>query len=496
MRKWLIASACLVTALVLTAVLIAAMRDGGQANTAGKSLPFDAASGQTGQSRATSTSAGLPQRSRDIPPGNELVHNGSAAVTTSGWSADSDAGDIQLSRTAVGGPYGPASTAIDIQRGAGSGAWAVVQVRIDQPGSAFQVNRSYRVRAFFRDLLTSDRSVGIRIANKNSQGGPTDTVQYSAAADDSWRLIDFSFIADRPAADDAGVYIALPASGPIHLQVTGVSVQPSATEPATDMPAPDRTLSFAGDQGATPKAAEWNYDVGGGGWGNDEMQTYTEDARNGSLDGRGNLVITARREVRTGPDGIQREYTSSRLTTQGKVDVEPGSYVEAPIRPAAGAGVWPAFWLQGADLSDAGWPAVGELDAMEIFGAQQSVARQFIHMSSEENSKRDLSYGEGVPGNKTDLGHSLDSQTHLYGVYFDDSRVDFYIDRQKTLSLTAADARASGRTWPFGRPQFLIVNVAVGGLAGDPADTSFPRTMTVGDISMWSGDPPFDDATS
>ena len=171
--------------------------------------------------------------------------------------------------------------------------------------------------------------------------------------------------------------------------------------------------------------------------------------------------------------------------------MQPGSYVEAPIRAAVGAGVWPAFWLQGANLDELGWPAAGELDVMEIFGAQQSVARQFIHVSALDNSRRDMPFGDRQPGNRTDLGHSLDSQTHLYGVYFDSKRVDFFVDRQRTLSLTAADAKESGRAWPFGDPQFLILNIAVGGLAGNPGSTSFPRTMTVGGISIWNSGPPF-----
>lgn len=492
MRKWLIAPACLLIALVLMALVTAVGRPGDGGSEAQTSAPAEAASGSVGQLGGLSTGAGTAPPSPEIATGPELVRNGSADRTSSGWTADSDGGHLQLTRTTVDGSYSPASAAIEVERGDVSGKWAVILVAIDRPARAFEPGRTYRVRAFYRDLLGLDRSIGLGIADMNFRDGPTDTARYSSAADDSWRLIDFSFTADRRAGQDAGVHISLPGSGPLHVQLTGVSVRESADKPATVVPAADRTLSFDGEKGTAPESSVWNYDIGGNGWGNDELQTYTREARNASLDGRGNLMITARREVVSGPDGIERDYTSSRLTTKGKVDVEPGSYVEAPIRAATGPGLWPAFWLQGANLFEVGWPAAGELDVMEVFGAQQSVARQFIHVSSLDNAKRDLPFGDNAPGNETDLGQSLDSQTHLYGVYFDDSRVDFYIDRQKTLSLTAAQAKATGRAWPFGSPQFLIVNIAIGGRGGDATGASFPRTMTVGSISIWSTGPPFD----
>jgi beta-glucanase (GH16 family) len=230
-------------------------------------------------------------------------------------------------------------------------------------------------------------------------------------------------------------------------------------------------------------SADWVFETGNeDGWGNQELQYYRRE--NATVED-GKLVITAKHESFGGYN-----YTSSRMKTLGKKSWKYGK-IEARIKMPAFSGIWPAFWMLGSNHSEVGWPASGELDAMEVFGAQQSAVRQFIHLSSSDDPGRDLSFGEGVPGNRTELGHSLDSQTHLYGVYFDDSRVDFYVDRQKTLSLTAGDARSSGRAWPFGQPQFLVVNIAVGGLAGDPAATSFPRTMTVGDISIWSAGPPF-----
>ena len=76
--------------------------------------------------------------------------------------------------------------------------------------------------------------------------------------------------------------------------------------------------------------------MGGGGWGNDELQTYTSSSRNASVDGEGRLTITARREDAVGPDGIAQSYTSARLNTEGKFEVSPGTYVEAPILAPVG----------------------------------------------------------------------------------------------------------------------------------------------------------------
>jgi hypothetical protein len=84
----------------------------------------------------------------------------------------------------------------------------------------------------------------------------------------------------------------------------------------------------------------------------------------------------------------------------------------------------------------------------------------------------------------------LDSRTHLYGVYFDQAMVRFYIDRKEHMAFDLEDAEASGRTWPFGNSMFLVLNVAVGG-NGDPSASSFPKSMTVGAISIWEGGTPF-----
>jgi beta-glucanase (GH16 family) len=130
---------------------------------------------------------------------------------------------------------------------------------------------------------------------------------------------------------------------------------------------------FDGPAGGRPDPARWSFELGGNGWGNNESQYYTDRPENAALDGAGHLVITARREAFGG-----RAYTSARLTTRGKRELTYGR-VEARLQLPRGKGMWPAFWLLGANFSQAGWPACGEIDVMESRGAQPALAFGSLH---------------------------------------------------------------------------------------------------------------------
>ncbi len=420
------------------------------------------------------------------------VVNGSAASELSGWRASSDAGHMALARVPIGdGPYGD-TTVVEVRRDGGTGEWAMALAELRDPKDFFQVGRTYRMQVYVRDLNASGGSVGLLLANDNYRHRPTKQSSYDSYRDDDWHLLTRTFVCTRRAADDTSLYIALPDSGPLHWQVTGASVhEVESVQPPRAAGAPTTVISFPGPAGAAPDPAQWNHEIGGNGWGNNELETYTDSTDNAQQDGHGNLLITARREDATGPDGIERGYTSARLTTKGKVEIQPGSYVEATIRPPVGAGVWPAFWLIGTNIDRVGWPGSGELDVLEVTGSNPTVANSRIHTASRSDPERDVQYGTYEPGGAVDLGHPLDSRPHRYGVYFGNDMVRFYIDRKQHLALDAHDAFASGRTWPFGEPQFIVLNVAVGGLFADPSHTSFPRTMTVGPISIWAGGTPF-----
>jgi beta-glucanase (GH16 family) len=268
----------------------------------------------------------------------------------------------------------------------------------------------------------------------------------------------------------------------MHWQVTGASLRftriagpARASGPATTV------VSFAGAANSSLDARQWSYEATGKG--STDLQTYTVRPTNAALDGAGHLVLTARRENTVGADKVRRAYTSARVTTLNKVTIKPGSYVETEIQAPVGVGVRPAFALVGTSISRVGWPAAGELDVLGASGANETVA----HLPSKVDPRKDAPYTWGDVGDAAQL--AADGKAHRYGVYFDGKTVRFYVDRRERMALWAEDAVGSGRSWPFGAPQYLMLTVAVGG--ADPAHTTFPQQMTVGAISVWSGGVPF-----
>lgn len=422
----------------------------------------------------------------------EGVFNPSAEFDLSGWKASSDIGQVVLHRVQI--PDGPAgsTTAVDLRRDGGAGRWAMALTELRRPTTFFTVGRTYRMQVWVRDLNASGQSAGVLLANSNYQHRPTVRYRFDSYRDDGWHLLTRTFVCTAAGFADTALYLSLPTSGSLHWQVTAASVQEvEPLRPARVESPPATVLSFDGPAGAPPNPLQWNYELGGGGWGNDELQTYTASTVNSRLDGNGNLVVTARREKLTGSDGIARDFTSARITTQGKIEVRPGSYVEAAIRAPVGAGVWPAFWLVGSNIDRVGWPSAGELDVLEVTGGKETAFHSWMHMAAQGDPKQDMPSDGGAEAEEVDLGHRLDSQTHLYGVYFDGSMVRFYVDHREHLAYNADDALASGRSWPFGQPFYLVLNVAVGGAGGNPSATSFPKSMTVGPISIWQGGTPF-----
>jgi beta-glucanase (GH16 family) len=304
--------------------------------------------------------------------------------------------------------------------------------------------------------------------------------------DTSWHLVTRTFVCTAPASVDTALYFDLPTTGDVRWQITAASVrQVEVSAPPTVAGPATRVLRFGGAAGTPPDPAEWGHDVGAG-WGPGQLQRYTTDTANAAVDGAGRLVITARRD---GPSA-GHPYTSARLSTQGRVSVPSGSYLEAAIRAPVGAGVWPAFWLLGDDIDERGWPACGELDVLEVQGSEPTVMRSATHQSALDDPERDVPYGWDEAGGALDLGHPLDQVTHTYGVWFDARSVRFYVDRRVHMTMLAEDAAPDGRTWPFDKSFFIVLNVAVGGLE-EPTGTSFPRSMTVGPISVWQGGTPF-----
>ena len=225
---------------------------------------------------------------------------------------------------------------------------------------------------------------------------------------------------------------------------------------------------FEGPAGTPPDPARWVHDVGGNGWGNGELEFYTDRVENAALDGAGALVITARAE-----DYMGRAYTSGRLNTRGLYEATYGRF-EASLRLPAGKGLWPAFWMLGGNVADVGWPACGEIDVMENRGADPSAVSGSLH-------------GPGYAGGSALIGvytapggASLADDFHLFAVEWDDSEVRFSVDGDVFQDVRRTRLPAGG-SWVFDHPFFLVVDLAVGGTFGGPPDatTVFPQVLRV-----------------
>lgn len=232
---------------------------------------------------------------------------------------------------------------------------------------------------------------------------------------------------------------------------------------------------FEGAAGTAPDPTKWVLETGRGanndGWGNAELQTYTARPENVSLDGEGNLVITARREALDG-----QAYTSGRMTTQGLFSQRYGR-IEARLKVPAGKGLWPAFWMLGADIKEVSWPACGEIDVLELRGHQPNAIISSLH--GPEYS------GGGAISKRYALESStFDADFHVFRVDWDPSMISFFVDDQLFQTVTAHTVLGGGRSWVYDSPFYLLLNVAVGGSfltpTGQPdANTVFPQRMTV-----------------
>jgi len=234
---------------------------------------------------------------------------------------------------------------------------------------------------------------------------------------------------------------------------------------------------FNGPNGSLPDARKWTYDLGGSGWGNKELESYTSRPVN-IQQKNGNLVITARRENYTGKDGIPRHYTSARIRTQGLFAQAYGRF-EARMKLPTGQGIWPAFWLLGANVKHAGWPSCGEIDIMETIGAPATMYST-IHGPG-------YSGAHGISAKYTlPSGERVDRGFHTYAVEWAPHDIKFFFDHHLIVERTAASL-PTGAHWVYDHPFFILLNLAVGGAwPGNPdAGTKFPQKMLVDYVRVY-----------
>jgi beta-glucanase (GH16 family) len=229
---------------------------------------------------------------------------------------------------------------------------------------------------------------------------------------------------------------------------------------------------FDSAAGSAPESSRWRHDVGGGGFGNGQLEFNTEGNRNAVHDGQGNLVITARQENFQG-----NEYTSARITTNGTFSQAYGRF-EARMRLPSGQGIWPAFWMLGTDIGDVGWPQCGEIDIMENIGRERARMYGTLHGPG-------YSGGESI-GATYDLpsGQTFDAGFHTFAVEWEENVVRWYVDDNLYQTRTPPDVPGE---WVYDHEFFIILNLAIGGnFPGYPDGTAtFPQTLVVDYVRVY-----------
>jgi beta-glucanase (GH16 family) len=238
--------------------------------------------------------------------------------------------------------------------------------------------------------------------------------------------------------------------------------------------------------GSAVDPAKWEFEVNGRGGGNNELQYYTDRPSNAFIE-NGALVIQARNESYTGPDGAL-SYTSARLRTKNRGDWTYGRF-EIRAKVPAGRGLWPAIWMMPTDNAYGGWAASGEIDIMELLGHEPQKVYGTLH------------YGGTSPANvHSGTWTVLSSGTfaddfHVFAVEWDTTSIRWLMDDRVYYTRTSdqwyTTNTAAVKPAPFDRRFYLILNVAVGGnWPGRPdGSTVFPQRMTVDWVRVFQREP-------
>lgn len=247
------------------------------------------------------------------------------------------------------------------------------------------------------------------------------------------------------------------------------SLSPSPALPAWELVWADE---FELPDGSPPDPASWNYSTGGGGWGNGELQHYTDRLENARIED-GNLVITALQETYMG-----RHYTSARLNTMVKREFQYGR-IEVRARLPNTPGIWPAIWMLPARATYGTWPAGGEIDILELIGREPFRAYATLHYGNPHESQSGY---YDLPG-----GATFDQDFHVFAIEWEPDEIRWYVDDVQYHAAREWFTSIADYPAPFDQPFYLILNVAVGGhWPGSPDETSlFPQSMRVDYVRVY-----------
>lgn len=209
------------------------------------------------------------------------------------------------------------------------------------------------------------------------------------------------------------------------------------------------------DVPGAPDPAKWGYDIGAGGWGNAELQYYTNRLQNATVS-NGTLKITAIRENFSGSP-----FTSARLLSRNKFSFKYGR-VDVRAKLPVGAGTWPAIWMLGNNIGTVGWPACGEIDIMEHRGNDPNRIHGTVHYTGNSG-------GGGIGG--TVLSSNVSSVFRVYSIDWTDQYIKFMVDDAVYFTFP------NGSSLPFNQPFFLLLNIAMGGNFGGTVDPAFTSSV-------------------
>ena len=231
------------------------------------------------------------------------------------------------------------------------------------------------------------------------------------------------------------------------------------------------------DKPGLPDSSKWGYDVGGTGWGNQELQFYTKDRPENARVEDGHLIIEARKEPWEG-----KNYTSARLVTRGKEEWQHGK-IEVRAKLPQGRGSWPAIWMLAA-TNPMRWPDDGEIDIMEHVGYDQGKVHGSVHCKKYYHS-----IGTQKTGNI--MVPDCSKKFHVYGVEWDKNNVKISMDDKTYFEFQ--NEGTGYEAWPFDNKMFLLLNVAVGGNWGGVQgvdETIWPQRMEVDYMRAYAPDQP------
>ncbi len=269
---------------------------------------------------------------------------------------------------------------------------------------------------------------------------------------------------------------------PAALALSGVLIAPPPASAAP--PAGYRMVwkdEFNLTPGSPPNPAFWTYETGASGWGNNELENYVNNPAHGGIVADPDATDKRALQITVTSDG-KGGYESARLITAKKVAFQYG-YVEARIRMASGQGIWPAFWMLGADIFDpkVSWPRCGEIDIMENIGNAQWLGKNLSSLHGPGYSGGDSLHGEfNLPA-----GEKFRDRYHVFAMLWQKDSIAFSVDGKVYATKTPADA--PGKVWAFNHPFFLLANVAVGGgFPGLPdKTTTLPQQMRLDYVRLY-----------